>query len=1706
MRRMLMILLILGIATTGFAQVLSTQWAYTVNNGNVPAWFKITDDDVRGIAAYDGKVFLGSFRSRGIKVIDIASGDSIDTVTESAITIGDVEVDEDGIIFGSSIVGHDGQWLPVKPVTIYMWDSVTSERDTLLEYLPDTTTATGSPYFRLGDKFSVEGSYTSGTLELYIVDSGWWGNRAFKFTMNGSVMNPVPEIITFSGTGFVKTDNQAIIAPLLNTDDFLLSGSGQKITYVTSDGVFGDQFSTGIAGDGNSFVAFEANSRKFVVQNLIWSAQSFQVLEWTDGIPGAWRHWGMTPTAFGPSGNNGNQTGDIEYIDNGDGTVDIFALMTDNGLAVYTLEIPITPEDPVNMTAEWQKDGGFIGWFPSSGDVVRGMGYNSGTDHVLIASRAGGVGIYAMDAATGVVVDTLDMTNVTDGFYGIALMKVIADENGVIYACNLASGGDFKIYRWENEAAAPTVALQQAVTSRFGDVLAIYGSGTDTKLYANANGGTVIKVFGTTDGINFAEEFEIPVAAGAANGGISVVGTNTLWINAPWKNATLIQNDGTILSELTTLDSYYGNVRQIVGPHGEKLLAMNTNHSEGNRRKVKVYDITEDVTNPIFWGTAEAGNFERGNANVTGDLQYKINADGSVSLFQMATNNTVACWNLSLPHYDNDLMITFEDDSDVANWGAHDEANQWTAFAYSAEDKALKMTDAGYGFLAKRPLYATKGTNFKLNINMKVSEWAAPYQLFVTVVGMGTDCDTVEVTNLTEFSPVIVNGVADTSESGYIKIWGMNTLLASEVLVNFVLFDDYAADAELAISDNVIDFGLTAFHGANTFNVTAYNNGSENLVFESSRFAIGDYFSASVADEVVAAGDSTIISVVFNPLIEDAVEDMLLLVTNGGVAGIKMMGSGYELWPMAWRLTAGDPNTEWFWTSSLQHYVRSLAYNPLNNHIYVVSRIGGPHIYVLNGETGAFLGELNNTGIDQNGATFHVNTIDVTDDGQIIVASLARTPDKFNLYHYANENAAPTMIYSDDVGIVAGDALSVAGTGTNLTVFSAGHWSSNDSEIDKVVALSTTDLTNWTKELIQLPAKQDANYGLSAVGNGDYLFVNGTGANPPMYLKKDGTVLHTFDPVAIPGGTSVNYFEVAIDGGVRRFVSLTNGWSSGTAVVELLGSPGDSLCSDVNLVGPSTENYYFNSNANATAMSVYNSYNNSIVELVTNNGISSYSLDVVATDAIPQTIPVLSVEPAILDFGTLLNETKSLEFTVENTGTADLVITGVEFSSAILTSTLSPVTLTPGQSETYTLDFHAEGLDGLIEETMKIISESGFGQLTASAECIMINGNVVDEDFADWTEFTGHRWDGTNVVLRTDGYGHNDANYIGSPDENLNQPIIILSPKIVNPKKLMFYFAEYSGSSDSWTMDVVLSEDGETWVDTLGTYTNPNTLDWQLAVHTIDRPGEFYIGFVVNGTVSGGMFLDDVKIDADGIAIDGTAINENFEGWSDWDVQWGGQNATMYNDQYSHSGSKYLGAESLNQVHKFITPRVVDPEYLSFFYAQYSTASDDWTVSVVLSTDGINWDDTVAVFQNPGNLDWQYASIELNKIGTFYIAWIIDGSITGGMFIDDVKIDGSDVVLGIGQERIPVKYNLSQNYPNPFNPTTNIKLALPIETHVDLKVYNIVGQEVLTLKNEVMNAGYHMITFDASELSSGIYFYRVHTDGFNSVKKMTILK
>lgn len=95
----------------------------------------------------------------------------------------------------------------------------------------------------------------------------------------------------------------------------------------------------------------------------------------------------------------------------------------------------------------------------------------------------------------------------------------------------------------------------------------------------------------------------------------------------------------------------------------------------------------------------------------------------------------------------------------------------------------------------------------------------------------------------------------------------------------------------------------------------------------------------------------------------------------------------------------------------------------------------------------------------------------------------------------------------------------------------------------------------------------------------------------------------------------------------------------------------------------------------------------------------------------------------------------------------------------------------------------------------------------------------------------------------------------------------------------------------------------------------------------------------------------------------------------------------------------------------------------------------------------------------------------------------------------------NEVIIGL-----PSEFDLSQNYPNPFNPSTKINFSLPIDGKVSLKVFDMTGREVGNLVNEFKTAGYYTVNFNASNVSSGVYYYRLNAGNFNSVKKMIVVK
>jgi hypothetical protein len=179
---------------------------------------------------------------------------------------------------------------------------------------------------------------------------------------------------------------------------------------------------------------------------------------------------------------------------------------------------------------------------------------------------------------------------------------------------------------------------------------------------------------------------------------------------------------------------------------------------------------------------------------------------------------------------------------------------------------------------------------------------------------------------------------------------------------------------------------------------------------------------------------------------------------------------------------------------------------------------------------------------------------------------------------------------------------------------------------------------------------------------------------------------------------------------------------------------------------------------------------------------------------------------------------------------------------------------------------------------------------------------------------------------------------------------------------------------------------------------------------------------------------------------------------------------------------------------------------------------------------------TASVSGNDVTLNWQTAT-ELNNMGfeierrAVNAQWVelgymegngttteasaytfVDKNVFAGTYnyrIKQIDFDGSFEYYNLEdavEVGVPDQYGLSQNYPNPFNPTTKITYSVPVDGFVSISIFNILGEKVTTLINANVKAGNYELTFDATNIASGMYLYRMEAGDFISVKKMMILK
>ncbi len=177
-------------------------------------------------------------------------------------------------------------------------------------------------------------------------------------------------------------------------------------------------------------------------------------------------------------------------------------------------------------------------------------------------------------------------------------------------------------------------------------------------------------------------------------------------------------------------------------------------------------------------------------------------------------------------------------------------------------------------------------------------------------------------------------------------------------------------------------------------------------------------------------------------------------------------------------------------------------------------------------------------------------------------------------------------------------------------------------------------------------------------------------------------------------------------------------------------------------------------------------------------------------------------------------------------------------------------------------------------------------------------------------------------------------------------------------------------------------------------------------------------------------------------------------------------------------------------------------------------AFSNTSAALTFDVDSINFD----LWQK--SIDWQIFEYDLSA-GEHRLTWTFKNNNSvnpAQVWLDNIFFPANSVVTSINsdEQQLPSAFMLYQNYPNPFNPITKIKYAIPSSQSplqggtwgglVKLKVYDILGRKVATLVNKQQQPGNYEVSFDASNLSSGIYFYTLKTGGFIKTKKMLLLK
>ncbi len=385
---------------------------------------------------------------------------------------------------------------------------------------------------------------------------------------------------------------------------------------------------------------------------------------------------------------------------------------------------------------------------------------------------------------------------------------------------------------------------------------------------------------------------------------------------------------------------------------------------------------------------------------------------------------------------------------------------------------------------------------------------------------------------------------------------------------------------------------------------------------------------------------------------------------------------------------------------------------------------------------------------------------------------------------------------------------------------------------------------------------------------------------------------------------------------------------------------------------------------------------------------------------------------------------------------------------------------------------------------------------------------VTEADSADSLHSTTHAFEDSP-----------DGNYAPNSDRRLVAQMNLSS--IARP--LLTFNHKYAFESNQDYGYISISSDNSKWTD-IASITGNSGGVWEAAefdLGALSQQSATFLRFTTASNSPGvqqdGWHLDDIQITdnykhaqipfIDSVEVD--SVSKNYWTTGVWDI----------NTANAHSGSQVWYCPQGNGGYTYITLKgTVDlsgapKPYISFWvrrsdggggYYSFEVSNDGGQTWKVIKQPNFNG----AAYTNGiySLADYRQKNV-LVRIGVY--------APYGAYYLDDIEFaDSTGYATGINDLAgvVPEQFQLSQNYPNPFNPSTTIRYALPTESKVSLIIYNLLGQKIAQLADEVQNSGYHEKLFNASKLASGVYLYSLRaesTDGksnFALTKKLILMK